>query len=142
MFNLAKIQQASIIALQLGLLTAIWWLGACIQHWLNLPVSGGVIGLLLVLVALLSGVMKLDWIKAGSSFILGELVLLFIPCVVGIMKYKDLFISQGWQLVLSVVIGTIIVMTITALTVAWGFKMEAAWTNKRSTLKTQPQQGK
>lgn len=142
MFNLPKIQHISVIALQLGLLTAIWWLGACIQQWLNLPVSGGVIGLLLVLVALLSGVMKLDWIKAGSSFILGELVLLFIPCVVGIMKYKDLFISQGWQLVLSVVIGTVIVMTITALTVAWGFKMEATWASKRNALKAQPQQGK
>ena len=142
MFNHPKIQHISVITLQLGLLTAIWWLGDCIQQWLNLPISGGVIGLLLVLVALLSGVMKLDWIKAGSSFILGELVLLFIPCVVGIMKYKDLFISQGWQLVLSVVIGTVIVMTITALTVAWGFKMEAAWANKRSALKAQPQQGK
>lgn len=133
--NLYRFQHFAHILLQLGLLIAIWWLGAQIQQWLNLPVSGGVIGLLLVLVALLVGIMKLEWIKTGSNFILGELVLLFIPCVVGIMKYKDLFLSQGWQLVLSVVLGTLFVMVVTACTVAWGFKLETAFKAKRQAAK-------
>lgn len=141
MFNIFNIQQYLRILLQLGLLIAIWLLGAQIQQWLNLPISGGVIGLLLVLAALLSGILKLEWIEAGSNFILAELVLLFIPCVVGIMKYKDLFISQGWQLVLSVVLGTLFVMVITAYTVAWGFKLENAIKAKRLTAKNMQQAG-
>ncbi|RZJ20817.1 MAG: CidA/LrgA family protein [Acinetobacter sp.] len=115
---------------QLSLLIFIWWISSLIQQALNLPVSAGVIGLLLVLIALLSGLFKLPWIKTGSDFILGELVLLFIPCVVGIIKYKDLLLTQGWQLVLSVVIGTFCVMLTTAYSVYFGFKLEARLKHK------------
>ncbi|MGE4315224.1 CidA/LrgA family protein [Acinetobacter sp.] len=112
------------VVLQLSLLILIWWLSSLIQQALDLPVSAGVIGLLLVFMALLSGLFKLQWIKTGSDFILGELVLLFIPCVVGIIKYKDLLLTQGWQLILSVVIGTFCVMLTTAYSVYFGFKLE------------------
>lgn len=112
------------IVLQLSLLILIWWVSSLIQHALNLPVSAGVIGLLLVFMALLSGLFKLHWLKPGSDFILAELVLLFIPCVVGIIKYKDLLSTQGWQLILSVVIGTFCVMLATAYSVYFGFKLE------------------
>ena len=118
------------VVLQLSLLIFIWWISSLIQHALNLPVSAGVIGLLLVLMALLNGLFKLQWIKTGSDFILGELVLLFIPCVVGIIKYKDLLLTQGWQLILSVVIGTFCVMLATAYSVYFGFKLEARLKHK------------
>ncbi|WP_347455232.1 CidA/LrgA family protein [Acinetobacter thermotolerans] len=131
MLNKTKWVRTGLIIFQLLLLIAIWEIGVRIQQWLDLPISGGVIGLFLVLAALLSGVFKLQWIKAGSSFILGDLVLLFVPCVVGVIKYKGLFLAQGWQLVLAVTLGTILVMVATAYTVFWGFKLEAAWKAKR-----------
>ena len=118
------------VVLQLSLLILIWWLSSLIQQALDLPVSAGVIGLLLVFMALLSGLFKLQWIKTGSDFILGELVLLFIPCVVGIIKYKDLLLTQGWQLILSVVIGTFCVMLATAYSVYFCFKLEARLKHK------------
>ena len=120
-----KLLHLAQIILQLSFLVIIWWVASVIQRTLNLPVSAGVIGLLLVLFALLSGLFKLQWIKTGSDFILGELVLLFIPCVVGIIKYKNLFLTQGWQLILAVFIGTICVMLATAYSVYFGFKLEA-----------------
>lgn len=120
-----KLLHIAQIILQLSFLVIIWWVASIIQNKLNLPVSAGVIGLLLVLFTLLSGLFKLQWIKTGSDFILGELVLLFIPCVVGIIKYKDLFLTQGWQLILAVFIGTIFVMLATAYSVYFGFKLEA-----------------
>jgi holin-like protein len=120
-----KLLHLAQIILQLSFLVIIWWVASVIQRTFNLPVSAGVIGLLLVLFALLSGLFKLQWIKTGSDFILGELVLLFIPCVVGIIKYKDLFLTQGWQLILAVFIGTICVMLATAYSVYFGFKLEA-----------------
>ena len=79
---------------------------------------------ILLLFALMSGMMKLVWIKAGADFILAELVLMFIPCVVGLVKYKQLFLTQGWQLILAVVLGTICVMVMTAYSVHFGFKLE------------------
>ncbi|MDV2468455.1 CidA/LrgA family protein [Acinetobacter chinensis] len=113
------------IIFQLSLLIFIWWIGSVLQKLLNIPVSAGVIGLFLMLFALLSGVFKLQWIKSGSDFILGELVLFFIPCVVGLIKYKHLFMTQGWQMVVAVVIGTVTVMVSTAYAVHFGFKLES-----------------
>ena len=89
-----------------------------------MPISAGVLGLFLALAALLCGVLKLDWIKGGADFVLGELVLFFVPCVVGLLKYQALFKSQGWQLISTIVIGTVCVMVATAYAVYLGFKLE------------------
>ncbi len=110
--------------LQLGLLILFWWIGSIIQKQFNLPISASVIGLFIVLIGLMSGVFKLNWIKTGSDFILGELVLFFIPCFIGLMKYKSLFMTEGWQLILAVVLGTICVMVFTAYSVHLGFMIE------------------
>jgi len=105
------------VIIQIGLLLIFWWIGSLLQQALNLPVSAGVIGLFLVLIGLVSGVFKLQWIKTGSDFMLAELVLFFIPCVVGLINYKSLFIAEGWQLITAIVLGTMCVMVFTAYTV-------------------------
>lgn len=120
----SKITKLLKVITQLLFLIGLWWISDCIQKFFHLPLSAGVIGLILLLFALMSGLIKLVWIKAGADFILAELVLMFIPCVVGLVKYKQLFISQGWQLVLAVVLGTICVMVMTAYSVHFGFKLE------------------
>ena len=111
--------------IQIGLLLIFWWIGSLLQQTLNLPVSAGVIGLFLVLIGLVSGVFKLQWIKTGSDFMLAELVLFFIPCVVGLINYKSLFIAEGWQLITAIVLGTMCVMVFTAYTVHFCFKLES-----------------
>jgi len=112
------------VTLQIGLLILIWWIGSIIQKQFNLPISAAVIGLFMVLIGLMTGIFKLNWIKSGSDFILGELVLFFIPCFIGLMKYKNLFMTEGWQLIVVVVLGTICVMVFTAYSVHIGFKLE------------------
>lgn len=112
------------ISLQIGLLIMLWWIGSLIQKLFQLPISAGVIGLFLVLLGLLSGTFKLNWIKSGSDFILSELVLFFVPCVVGLMNYKVLFLSEGLQLIMAVVLGTVCVMLATVYTVHLCFKLE------------------
>ncbi|MDA3579186.1 CidA/LrgA family protein [Acinetobacter ursingii] len=113
------------VIIQIGLLLIFWWIGSLLQQVLNLPVSAGVIGLFLVLIGLVSGVFKLQWIKTGSDFMLAELVLFFIPCVVGLINYKSLFIAEGWQLITAIVLGTMCVMVFTAYTVHFCFKLES-----------------
>ena len=113
------------VIIQIGLLLIFWWIGSLLQQVLNLPVSAGVIGLFLVLIGLVSGVFKLQWIKTGSDFMLAELVLFFIPCVVGLINYKSLFIAEGWQLITAIVLSTMCVMVFTAYTVHFCFKLES-----------------
>ena len=128
------------IVIQIALLVVFWWAGSLLQRWLNLPISAGVVGLFLVLLGLLSGLFKLEWIKTGSDFILGELVLFFIPCLVGLINYKTLFMTEGWQLVSAVVLGTICVMVFTAYSVHVCFKLDA-WFKRHYKLGQQQQSG-
>lgn len=129
----SKANQIARILIQVGLLTLFWWIGSVLQQFFHAPVSGAVIGLFMVLIGLLTGIFKLEWIKTGSDFILGELVLFFIRCMVGLVKYKNLLVTEGWELVLSVVIGTICVMVITAFSVYFGFKIEEKLKNLHRT---------
>ncbi|WP_374527317.1 CidA/LrgA family protein [Acinetobacter sp.] len=128
----SKIQYVLKVTAQLLFLIGLWWISAMIQQYFHLPISAGVIGLILLLFALMSGMMKLVWIKSGADFILAELVLMFIPCVVGLVKYKQLFITQGWQLILAVVLGTLCVMVMTAYSVHFGFKLERKLQQKQN----------
>ncbi|NCI79116.1 CidA/LrgA family protein [Acinetobacter kanungonis] len=128
----SKIQYVLKVTAQLLFLIGLWWISALIQQYFHLPISAGVIGLILLLFALMSGMMKLMWIKSGADFILAELVLMFIPCVVGLVKYKQLFITQGWQLILAVVLGTLCVMVMTAYSVHFGFKLERKLQQKQN----------
>ena len=109
---------------QLALLLLFWAIGFGLQQRFHVPISAGVLGLFLALAALLCGVLKLEWIKGGADFVLGELVLFFVPCVVGLLKYQTLFQSQGWQLISTIAIGTVGVMVATAYAVYLGFKLE------------------
>ena len=111
---------------QLALLLLFWAIGYGLQQRFHVPISAGVLGLFLALAALLCGVLRLDWIKGGADFVLGELVLFFVPCVVGLLKYQALFQSQGWQLISTIAIGTVCVMVATAYAVSIGFKWEHA----------------
>ena len=111
---------------QLALLLFFWGIGYGLQQRFHVPISAGVLGLFLALAALLCGVLRLDWIKGGADFVLGELVLFFVPCVVGLLKYQALFQSQGWQLISTIAIGTVCVMVATAYAVSIGFKWEHA----------------
>ena len=110
---------------QLSLLFLFWAFGLLLQRTFNLPISAGVLGLFSMLTLLLTGLLPLHWVKAGSDLILSELVLFFVPCVVGLINYQQLFIQQGWQLVLAVLLGSVCVLIVTAYSVFIGFKMEA-----------------
>ena len=120
---------------QLALLQLFWAIGFGLQQRFHVPISAGVLGLFLALAALLCGVLKLEWIKGGADFVLGELVLFFVPCVVGLLKYQTLFQSQGWQLISTIAIGTVCVMVATAYAVSIGFKWEHALKQRLHALK-------
>ena len=110
---------------QLSLLFLFWAFGLLLQRTFNLPISAGVLGLFSMLTLLLTGLLPLHWVKAGSDLILSELVLFFVPCVVGLINYQQLFIQQGWQLILAVLLGSLCVLIVTAYSVFIGFKVEA-----------------
>ncbi len=109
---------------QVAALLAVWFAADWLTRKLGWSISPGVLGLLAVLGVLLTGRGKVDWVKDGANWLLGELVLFFIPCVVAVVNYLPLFRREGVQLVIAVTVGTVLVMAATALAVHAGCRLE------------------
>lgn len=111
--------KAILIVVQIILLYAIYLAGSYVQEWLNLPIPGSIIGLLLLFILLLCRVIPVSWIEKGSTTILFYLPLFFIPATVGVMNHLDLFAGKGLLLVVVVIVSTILTIAVAGHVSQW-----------------------
>lgn len=82
---------------------------------LHLPVPGSILGMVVLFILLQTRVVKLRWIEVGAAWLLGELLLFFIPSAVGIMNYMPMLEHDGLQILFIVLLSTFLVMSCTGL---------------------------
>jgi holin-like protein len=115
--------RAGKIALQTAVIAGVWTVADFIVRRTGLPVSGGVVGLGLLLVLLFGGVATC-WVEDGANWLLSDMLLFFIPATIAAVKYGGLFEQDGWRLALVVVAGTVSVMVAVALAVDMAARFE------------------
>ncbi|BAJ00721.1 CidA/LrgA family protein [Shewanella violacea] len=102
-----------------------------VEQYFNLPIPGSVIGLAIVLVLLLTKTLPEPGVSLGSAWLIGELLLFFIPPVVSVIKYQSLFENFGVQLVVVLVLGTVFVLVGTGFVVDRVFRFERRMNHQR-----------
>ena len=112
--RLKKLKTASY---QIIIILAVWSCAYVLQKLLNLPVASGVLGFFLLLFLLEMKWLKLAHVERGADLLLAELLLFFIPPVVGVIQYPDLLIASGWQILLVILISTALVMMVSVYSV-------------------------
>ncbi|CAG9235294.1 Holin-like protein CidA [Paraburkholderia tropica] len=112
------------IAAQSALLAGVWFVADQLARAVHLPVPGGVVGLVLLLVLLFCGGVTPRWVKAGADWLLSDMLLFFIPAAVAAVQYGGLFRADGWRLALVVVGGTLMVMVAVAFAVEQAARLE------------------
>ncbi|PLR89766.1 CidA/LrgA family protein [Bacillus sp. T33-2] len=105
-----------VIIVQVLLIHMFLFAGAALKQFLPLPIPASMYGLILLFIALMVKVIKLEWVEQGANWLMAELLLFFIPSAVGIVNYDDIFSIQGIAIVLLIGVSTVIVMAATALT--------------------------
>lgn len=108
-------QQRVQVVLQVGFYIAFFILAQQMVVWLHLPLPANIVGMLMLLLMIYSGVLPLNWVKAGSRWLLAEMLLFFIPAVVAVVNYSQLLRVEGWRILLVISISTLLVLTATAL---------------------------
>ena len=103
--------------LQGGLLVGFWAVGELIARVAHLPVPGGILGLALVLVLLLSGRMNALNLRRGADWLLAEMLLFFVPAVLAVLDHREFLGLLGLKLLAVVLTGTLLVMAGTGLAV-------------------------
>lgn len=111
--------------LQIAGLIAIWWASEVLVRALALPMPGGVVGLAVLLVLLASGRVRIAWFSRGSSGLLDHMLLFFVPATMALLDHPELFSLTGLKVLIVIVVGTLLVMTGTALVVEACFRWSA-----------------
>lgn len=103
--------------LQIGLIAAFWAVGEAVARLTGSPIPGGVLGLFLVFALLASGRLRLSSVRRGADALLQDMLLFFVPAVMSLLEHREMLGWLGLKLVAVILAGTIVVMTVTALTV-------------------------
>jgi holin-like protein len=130
---LLRVERFLAPAVQVALLGLLWWV--CDQvsrHWMP-AVPGAVIGLLLLLLGFFSGGVRVQWVRRGALWLLAEMMLFFVPLVLGAVKYGELLASHPFGLLMVVGLSTALVMVSTAWTVEWLYRAGLARRLRRGT---------
>ncbi|MDR3563741.1 MAG: CidA/LrgA family protein [Negativicutes bacterium] len=90
---------------QLALLGGVYWAGTQIAERSGLPIPGSVLGVILLFFLLLSGIVKLEYVEEVADFLLKHLTFFFVPIAVGLMTTADIFLANGWVLVVAILVG-------------------------------------
>jgi len=90
-------------------------LGELIARATGLPIPGNVLGMVLLLLALMFEVVKVEWVTEAAELLMTHMALLFIPVGVAVMLYFDLLAREWLPIVAATVISTFVVIAITAL---------------------------
>jgi holin-like protein len=101
---------------QTGLVLLAWLVGEAVVRATGAPVSGGIVGLFLVLVLLGTGRLSLSSVK-GADWLLAEMALFFVPAVLAVLDHPELGGLFALKLLVVILGSTVAVMTVTALTV-------------------------
>jgi len=94
--------------IQLIILIVIYQVGNLTVKYLHLPIPGNVLGIVVLLVLLWSGLIKVEQIEWAAGWLLKHLGFFFIPISVGLMTLGDIFKTKGWILLVILFISAII----------------------------------
>ena len=91
------------------------FVGNSIQTLLSISVPGSIIGMLLLFIAMVTGICKSNWAATGCQFFIRHMLILFIPISVGLMVHFELLLTNALPIMISVVGGSILVLVCLSL---------------------------
>lgn len=124
------IWQMAKAVLQVALLSAIWMAMDMLRQHFGWSMPAGLIGFALLAVGLFSGLVKVQWLQAGTNWLLAEMLLFFVPAMLVVTEYPDLIRHQGLRILAVIVASTACVMAVTALAVDRVYRFER-WLARR-----------
>ncbi|MBR5464789.1 MAG: CidA/LrgA family protein [Alistipes sp.] len=110
----------------LGLLVILlcWVLGNLLSFLIGGYISGNVLGMIILFVALKLHLVNAETVRPTAKFLLGSMALFFIPYGVGLMESYTVILDHIWAIVAAAVLSTIVVLLVTGLTFQWIAKLK------------------
>ena len=111
---------------QFGLVLLILWTGQSIQKITGISIPGNVLGMMILLILLVSGLLPASKVEKAADVLLEHLSFLFIPVSVGVMTVAHLLRGNIVSLMILALTSLVVVMVATAWTVQWMIRRKEA----------------
>lgn len=98
---------------QLAIIFGCLALGEFLIWLTHIPLPSSIVGMLLLTLLLKLKVIRLEWVRSISDFLVGNIGFFFVPPGVAIMLYFDIIKAQFWPIVVASVVSTILVLAVT-----------------------------
>lgn len=123
---LARLQ----VPIQVVLYAVLFLIADRLVQQFHLPLPANIIGMLMLLALILLRILPLSWVRAGSRWLLAEMLLFFVPAVVAVVNYVQLLMVEGWKIFLVIAISTTLTLGATGLVVDRVYRLEV-WLQRR-----------
>ena len=98
---------------RLAILFGCLALGEFIIWLTGIPLPSSIVGMLILTLLLKLKIIRLEWVKTISEFLVANIGFFFVPPGVAIMLYFDIIKAEFWPIVISTAASTVIVLAIT-----------------------------
>ena len=98
---------------QLAILCGCLALGEFVIYVTHIPLPSSILGMLLLTLFLKLKIVRLEWVRSISEFLVANMGFFFVPPGVAIMLYFDIIKAQFWPIVLASVVSTVLVLAVT-----------------------------
>jgi Putative effector of murein hydrolase LrgA len=98
---------------QFGIILFVSFLGEILYLAIPLPIPASVYGLILMLVALCTGIIKLKQVKEAATFLIEIMPVMFIPAAAGLLDSWSSLKPIWIPVILITIITTVIVIAVT-----------------------------
>ena len=95
---------------QIGIILAISFIGEVLNKIIPLPIPASIYGMIILFVALVTGLIKLSAVKETGKFLIDIMPLLFIPPTVGLI--------ESWGTMQSFLVAIIVISLVSTILVA------------------------
>ena len=104
---------------QIWIILGVCFIAELLEYLIPLPVAASIYGLLIMLAALMTKVIKLKDVENVSDFLTGNMAIMFIPATVGIMASVEEMKKMLIPLIVISVLSTFVVMSVTGWVTQW-----------------------
>lgn len=102
-------------ALQLVVLVAFWLVGEALARFMDFSIPGGIIGLAVLLILLITRRVSTLSMRRGAEWLLADMLLFFVPAVLAILDHREFFGLLGLKILFVIAASTAAVMLVTVL---------------------------
>lgn len=117
---------------QFGIILAVTFLGEVLKYVIPLPIPASIYGLILMLAALKTGVIKLEQVKEAGNFLIEIMPMMFIPAAVGLMVSWNALKAICVPVIIITLVTTVLVMAVTGRVTQFIIRREGKKDNERN----------